>query len=435
MNWKVQYQAKQMTAAQALSRIQSGNRVAAPNAAGAPLHLLEALTGRKDELECVEIVHMIPLGQAPYAQPGMEKHFYHNSLFAGTSTRETILSGHGDYTPCFFHQIPELFDTTLPLDVALLHLSPPDEHGYMSLGVAVDYSKHAAETAKFVIAQVNKYMPRTLGDSFVHVSDVDCIVEFDEPLAELAPPVITEVERLIGEHCASLIGKGDTLQLGIGAIPDAVLLFLKDKKDLGIHSEMFSDGVVELVEAGVINNRKKTLHRGKSVATFLMGSRRLYDYVHNNPAVELYPVDYVNHPAVIAGNDNLVSVNSCIQVDFLGQVVSDTVGPRQISGVGGQVDFVRGAAMSRGGRSIIAMPSAKRKGEVSSIVPLIDQWAAVTTSRNDVSYVVTEYGIADLKGRSNRERARQLIGIAHPKFREELIQAFEKRFCADFQKG
>ena len=366
--------------------------------------MLEALVSRKDELENVEIVHMVPLGKSTYTEPGMEKHFCHNSIFAGASTRDTIMAGHGDYTPCFFHKIPDLFETTLPLDAAFIHVSSPDEHGYMSLGVSVDYSKRAASTAKVVIAQVNRHMPRTLGNSFVHVSDIDCIVEFDQPVLELPPPVITDVEKQIGENCARLIQDGDTLQLGIGAIPDAVLLFLKAKKDLGIHSEMFSDGVVELVHAGVINN----------------------------PAVEMYPVDYVNDPVVIAQNDNLVSINSCVQVDFLGQVVSDTVGAKQISGVGGQVDFVRGAAMSRGGRSIIAMPSTKRQGQISSIVPFIDEWAAVTTSRNEISYIVTEYGIADLKGRTVRDRARRLIEIAHPRFRDELKQKFEHRFQAKF---
>jgi len=432
MNWNIEYDLKCMTAQEAVSRISSGNRVATPNAAGAPGHLLEALVSRKDELENVEIVHMVPLGKSTYTEPGMEKHFCHNSIFAGASTRDTIMAGHGDYTPCFFHKIPDLFETTLPLDAAFIHVSSPDEHGYMSLGVSVDYSKRAASTAKVVIAQVNRHMPRTLGNSFVHVSDIDCIVEFDQPVLELPPPVITDVEKQIGENCARLIQDGDTLQLGIGAIPDAVLLFLKAKKDLGIHSEMFSDGVVELVHAGVINNRRKTLHKGKSIATFLMGSRRLYDYVHNNPAVEMYPVDYVNDPVVIAQNDNLVSINSCVQVDFLGQVVSDTVGAKQISGVGGQVDFVRGAAMSRGGRSIIAMPSTKRQGQISSIVPFIDEWAAVTTSRNEISYIVTEYGIADLKGRTVRDRARRLIEIAHPRFRDELKQKFEHRFQAKF---
>ncbi|HBN80971.1 MAG TPA: 4-hydroxybutyrate CoA-transferase [Ruminococcaceae bacterium] len=432
MNWKELYAQRKMSADEAISHIKSGDRVATPNGAGAPVYLYDTLVRHADELEDVEITHMVPLAPAPYAQPGMEKHFRHNSIFAGPPTRDAIRDGRGDYTPCFFYKIPELFDTTMPLDVAIIHVSRPDRHGYCSLGVSVDYSKHAAETAKLVIAQVNQYMPRTLGDCFVHVSDIDCIVEHDEPILELPRPKITDAEKKIGENCAELIRDGDTLQLGIGAIPDAVLLFMKDKKDLGIHTEMFSDGVVELVEAGVINNSRKTLHRGQSVATFLMGTRRLYDYVDDNPAVGMYPVTYVNDPAVIGRNDNLVSINSCVQVDFLGQVVSECVGPTQISGVGGQVDFIRGAAISRGGRSIIAMTSTAGHGKISKIVPFIDRWAAVTTARNEVQYVVTEYGIAELRGHTMRDRARSLIRIAHPDFRDALAEEFEKRFRAKF---
>lgn len=428
MDWKNLYAQRKMNAEEAVARISSGDRVVTPNAAGAPVCLINALVARKEELEHVEIAHMVPIVPAPYAQPGMEKHFVHNSIFVGGSTRATVEAGIGDYTPCFFHKVPELFDTTLPVDVAMIHVSPPDEHGYCSLGVSVDYSKHAAETAKLVIAQVNENMPRTLGDCFIHVSDIDCIVECNDPIPELGAPKISEIEKKIGGYCAELIRDGDTLQLGIGAIPDAVLLFLKDKKDLGIHTEMFSDGVVELVEAGVINNSKKTLHKGKSVATFLMGSRRLYDFVNNNPSVEMYPVDYVNDPRVIAQNDNLVSINSCVQVDFLGQVVSESVGPTQISGVGGQIDFIRGASMSRGGRSILAMTSTAAGGKVSKIVPFIDHWGAVTTSRNDVQYIITEYGIAELRGHTMRDRARALIEIAHPDFRDSLKEEFEKRF-------
>lgn len=432
MDWKDLYAQKKMTAEAAVARVRSGDRVITPNAAGAPIHLINALVARRDELENVEIAHMVPLAKAPYAEPEMEGHFIHNAMFVGGSTRATVEAGVGDYTPCFFHKIPSLFDTTMPVDVALIHVSTPDEHGYCSYGVTVDYEKHAAEVAKLVIAQVNENMPRTLGDSFIHVSDIDCIVECNDPILELGAPKITEVEKKIGGYCAELIRDGDTLQLGIGAIPDAVLLFLKDKKDLGIHTEMFSDGVVELVEAGVINNSKKTLHKGKSVATFLMGTRRLYDYVDNNPAVEMYPVNYVNDPVVIAQNDNLVSINSCVQIDFLGQVVSESVGPTQISGVGGQIDFIRGASMSRGGRSILAMNSTAAKGKLSKIVPFIDQWSAVTTSRNDVQYVVTEYGIADLRGHTMRDRARSLIEIAHPDFRDSLKEEFEKRFHAKY---
>ena len=315
----------------------------------------------------------------------------------------------------------------MPLDVAMVMVSPPDENGMCSLGVSVDYTQEAVKQARTVIAQVNPQMPWTGPHSLVRVEDLDCIVEHEAPLIELQPPKIGEIERAIGEHCASLIPDGATLQLGIGAIPDAVLLFLKDKKDLGIHSEMFSDGVVALAEAGVITNAKKTLHPGKFVVTFLMGTRRLYDFVDHNPDVDMYPVDYVNNPFIIAQNDNLISINSCVQVDLMGQVASETIGPRQISGVGGQVDFVRGASASKGGVSIMAMP-ATVKGKISKIVPLLDEGAAVTTSRNDVDYIVSEYGVAALKGQTLRQRARNLIEIAHPDFRDGLKAEFERRF-------
>ncbi|WP_415981524.1 acetyl-CoA hydrolase/transferase family protein, partial [Anaerostipes caccae] len=333
-----------------------------------------------------------------------------------------------DVTPVYFSEVPELFRTTLPVDAVFLNLSPPDEHGYCSFGISVDYSKPAAMEAELVIAQINPSMPRTLGDSFIHISDIDYIVEADTPLIELPPAGISEVERAIGKNCASLIEDGDTLQLGIGAIPDAVLGFLKEKKDLGIHSEMISDGIVELYEGGVITNRRKSLHAGKSIVTFLMGTRRLYDFADNNPAVELHPVDYVNDPYVIAQNERLVSVNSCVQVDLMGQVVSASMGRRQISGVGGQVDFVRGANMSRGGKSIMAMPSTAAEGRISKIVPVIGEGAAVTTSRYDADYIVTEYGAARLKGESLRNRAKKLIRIAHPDFRRMLAEEYEKRF-------
>lgn len=428
MNWKDTYRHKCVSPEEAVRHVKSGDRVVITHATGESTLLSDALVGRGD-LENVEIVHMVAMGKAAYCQPGMEHHFRHNSLFLGGTTRQAIADGRGDFTPVFFSEIPELFRTRLHPNVVLLHLSPPDEHGYCSFGVSVDYTKPAAEVADILIAQINRNMPRTLGDSFIHINAIDFIVEADTPIIELAPPKITDIERAIGEHCASLVKDGDTLQLGIGAIPDAVLLFLKEKRDLGIHSEMFSDGVVQLVESGVITNKRKNIHKGKSVAAFLMGTRRLYDYVDNNPEVEMWPVDYVNNPRVIAQNDNLVSINSCVQVDLMGQVVSTSVGLKQISGVGGQVDFVRGANMSKGGRTIMAMPSTAAKGTVSKIVSLIDEGAAVTTSRYDVNYVVTEQGIAELKGRTLRERARALIGIAHPDFRAPLIEEYEKRFC------
>jgi 4-hydroxybutyrate CoA-transferase len=368
----------------------------------------------------------------------LEQHFRHLSQFVGGMTRETIKAGHGDYTPCYFFQIPGLWSRTLPLNAAIIHVSLPDEHGYCSYGVSVDYSGHAAVNARHnggvVIAQINKYMPRTLGDCFIHVSQMDCIVEHDEPITELAPAVITDVEPEIGKNCASLIKDGDCMQLGIGSIPDAVLLFLKEKKHLGIHSEMFSDGVVELVEAGVIDNSAKNFHKGKMVATFLMGTRRLYDFVHNNPMVYMAPVNYTNDPYIAGQNDNLVSINSAIQIDLLGQVCAETIGTTQFSGVGGQVDFVRAAAISKGGRSIIAMPSTASGGKFSKIVPFLDQGAAVTTSRNDVEYVVTENGVANLRFYSMRERARALIRIAHPDFRDQLWDAYEQRFNAPAER-
>ncbi|MCY6960661.1 acetyl-CoA hydrolase/transferase family protein [Clostridium brassicae] len=433
MDWKEIYENKITTAEKAVSHIKSGDRVVIGHACGEPQGLINAMVANKNSYSNVEIVHMVAMGGAEYAKPGMEQHFRHNAIFVGGSTRKAVEEGRADFTTCFFHEVPKLFKQNyMPVDVALIQVSSPDEHGNCSFGVSVDYTKAAAECAKTVIAQVNDQMPRTLGDSFIHISEIDYIVEESKSMIELQPPKIGEVEKAIGENCASLIKDGDTLQLGIGAIPDAVLLFLKDKKDLGIHSEMFSDGVVELVEAGVITNKKKTLHPGKIIVTFLMGTKRLYNFVNNNPMVEMYPVDYVNDPVVVSKNDNLISINSCVQVDLMGQVCSESVGNKQISGVGGQVDFVRGATMSKGGKCIIAMPSTAGKGKVSRIVVNLDEGAAVTTSRNDVDYIVTEYGIAQLKGKTLRERARALINIAHPNFRQALIREFENKFKDKF---
>ena len=432
MNHKETYNKKLTTAKEAVKKIKSGDRVSLAHASGEPLHIVDAMVANYEAYRDVEIVHMVPRGEAEYAQSGMEAHFRHNALFVGAKTRKTVQDGHGDFTPCYFSQVPLIWGRTLPLDVAIIHVSPPDEHGYCSLGVSVDYSKHAVEQAKLVIAQVNKHMPRTLGDSFVHVSQMDCIVEYDQPILTLQPPEIGDVERAIGENCASLIQDGDCLQLGIGAIPDAVLLFLKDKKDLGIHTEMFSDGVVELVEAGVINNSKKNFNTGKMLACFLMGTEKLYNFADNNPLVSMHPASYTNDPYIAGQNDNLVAINSCVQIDLLGQVCSETVGMTQISAAGGQVDFVRAAAISKGGRSIMAMPSTTKDGKISKIVSVLDVGAAVTTSRYDVEYVVTEYGIANLKYRTVRDRARMLIEIAHPNFRDSLKADFEKRFNVAF---
>jgi 4-hydroxybutyrate CoA-transferase len=428
MEWRTHYRLHLTSAADAVRYIHSGDRVVTGHACGEPSVLIDAMVANAAAYTDVEIVHMVPMGPARYCEEGMESSFRHNSIFAGASTRKAIDAGRADLTPVFFSQVPRLLRTTLPVDVALIQVTPPDEHGYCSLGVSVDYTKPAAEAARTVIAQVNPRLPRTMGDSFLHVSQIDHFVEVDVPVIELPPARIGEVEAAIGRNCARLVRDGDTLQLGIGAIPDAVLAELGDKKDLGIHSEMFSDGVVDLIEAGIVNNARKTLHPGRCVATFLMGSRRLYDFVDNNPMIQMAPVDYVNDPRVIARNDNLVSINSCIEVDLIGQVVSSSVGLRQISGIGGQADFVRGASMSRGGRTIMAMPATAQGGRVSKIVPFIAQGASVSTGRCDVDYVVTEFGIAQLWGQTLRERARQLIEIAHPSFHEELNAEFARRY-------
>lgn len=429
MDWKQKYNSKVIGVKEAISHIKSGNRVVVGHAVAEPTSLIDAMVENYQQYENVEIVHMVPMGKALYTQENMQGHLRHNAIFAGASTRKAINEGRADYTPTFFYQVPRLFKKNyLEVDVALIQVSKPDEHGYCSYGVSCDYTKAASECAKLVIAEVNDQMPRIFGDNFIHISDIDYIVETSRPLIELKPPVITEIEKAIGENCASLIEDGSTLQLGIGAIPDAVLLFLKDKKNLGIHSEMISDGVVDLFNAGAIDNSKKSLHKGKMVITFLMGTKKLYDFVDNNPSVELYPVDYVNDPTVVMKNSKMVSINSCIQVDLMGQIASEAIGKDQFSGVGGQVDYVRGTSMSEDGKSIIAMPSTASKGKISRIVPSLDFGSAVTTSRNDVEYVVTEYGIANLRGKSLRERAKALINIAHPDFRESLEEEFNNRF-------
>lgn len=433
MDWKSYYNAHKMSAIDAVNLIKSGDRVVMGHAVGEPSHLIDVMVENREAYRDVEIVHMVFMGKGEYCNPGMEKYFRHNSLFVGGTARAAIAEGRADYTPCYFSEIPYLFTNgSLPVDVAMIQVSPPDHAGFVSLGVSVDYTKMAVKNAKTVIAQVNPRMPRTLGDSFVHVTEIHAFVEHDAQLIQLKPGEITEVEEKIGQNIAELIPDGATLQLGIGSLPDAVLHSLKGQKDLGIHSEMFSDGVVDLVEAGVINCSKKTLHKGKMVAAFLMGTDKLYDFVHDNPMVYMAPVEYVNDPYVIRQNDKLISINACVQVDLLGQICSESVGLRQISAVGGQVDFVRGANMSKGGKSIIAMPSTAAGGKISKVVPFLDQGAAVTTNRNDAAYIVTEYGVAYMKGKTLRQRAKELINIAHPDFRPALKEEYEKRFKEKF---
>ena len=438
MNWKEAYKNKICTAEEAVKHIKSGDRVVFAHAVAEPSVLVDAMVANAKEYQNVEVCHMVTLGKGEYSKAEYKDNFHFNGWYTSPSTRGSIEEGHGDFTPVFFHEIPGYIKKGIfDIDVMMVMVSPPDEHGFCCVGVSCDYTMQGIESAKLVLAQVNDQVPVVYGEAFVHVSKLDYIVEASHPLVQLGLPKIGETELAIGRHCAELVEDGSTLQLGIGAIPDAVLQSLKGKKNLGIHSEMISDGVVDLFEAGVITNAEKGLHRDKMIVTFLMGTQRLYDFIDHNPAIEMRPVDYVNHPAVVAQNTKLVSINSCIAVDFMGQVVSDSIGTRQFSGVGGQVDFVRGASMSLDGlgKSIIAMPSvAKRKDGslVSKITPYIEEGAAVTTSRNDVDYVVTEYGIAALKGKTLKERARNLIQIAHPDFREELKAEFEKRFNARF---
>ncbi len=428
MRWVDEYKKKLVSAEEAVSDIKSGQRVYISGNAATPYALVKSLSAKKAELKDVELVHVLLLGDDPFSQPEMEGHFRHNSLFVGPADRKAINEGRADYVPIFLHQIPNLFYSgQMPLDAALLHLSSPDEHGFMSYGVEVLCSKAAAETAKMVIAQVNDHMPRVLGDSFIHISRIDKIVEVSEPLPELQKKPLIEVEKKIGKFIAALIDDGSTLQLGIGGIPDAVLAALKDRQDLGIHTEMVSDGVMEAIESGVITGAKKTAHPYKVILTFLLGSKKLYDFADNNPAFEAHPTDYTNHPFIVSQNDNMVAINSAIEVDITGQVCSDSIGKFIYSGFGGQVDFIRGAAHSKGGKPIIALPSTAQKGKSSRIVPFLKKGAGVVTTRADVMFVVTEYGVAYLHGKNLNERTRALINIAHPKFRDELTKEAKAR--------
>lgn len=419
---------RRVSAAEAVNVVRSGDRVFIHSVAAAPQALIAALTARAAELRDVEIVQLHTEGPAPYAAPEMAGSFRVNALFVGKNVRDAVARGQADYVPVFLSEVPALFrNRAMPLDVALISVSPPDKHGFCSLGVSVDASRAAAQSARTVVAQVNAAMPRSHGDGLIHVDDIDLAVEAAAPIFEVSQAKTGELERTIGGFVASLVEDGATLQLGIGAIPEAVLAALTDHHDLGVHTEMFSDGIVDLVERGVVTGALKRNHPGKVVASFVMGSRRLYDFIDDNPSVLLLDVAYTNDTAVIRRNPKVTAVNSALEIDLTGQVCADSLGTFQYSGVGGQMDFIRGASLSERGKPIIALPSVTSRGE-SRIVPYLKQGAGVVTTRAHVNYVVTEHGAASLHGKNLRQRARALIGIAHPGHREALEKAAWERF-------
>lgn len=422
-----QYRQKAVSAERAVEAVKSGHRVWVQPGCATPQPLIDALLWRAPMLHDVEIVHMLTLGSAAYTRPEYEGIFRHNGLFLGGNVRAAVAEGRADYTPICLHEIEKLLCSgEMPLDVVFLQTSPPDEYGYLSLGASIDCTLTAAHCARWVIAEVNDQMPRALGDSFLHVSKVSAIVETSRPLLELPPAPPDEVQHRIARNVAPLIPDGATLQLGIGGIPQAVLESLHDRQDLGVHSEMCPDGVVPLIEAGVITGDRKTLHRGKIIAGFVLGTKQIFDFIDNNPVFEFHPTQYTNDPYVIAQNDRMVAINSAIQVDLTGQVCADSIGTSPYSGFGGQLDFIRGAARSKGGKPIIALPSTARHGTVSRIVPVLDAGSGVVTTRADVHYVVTEFGAAYLWGKNLRQRAEALIAIADPRFRDELYDFAER---------
>jgi acyl-CoA hydrolase len=423
-DWKNKFEDKVKSAALALRPIQSGSHVFIGTGCAQPQHLVNALVEHCKGVSDVHIVHLLTMGSAPYVDEKFRDRFKMNTFFIADNVRDALGSGIGDYTPMFLSEIPHQFETgRIPVDVALITVSPPDTGGLCSLGVSVDIVKAATANAKYVIAQVNANMPRTFGDSFVHVNDIDALVSCDEPMIEVAPPEVGDDLRKIGQNIARLVEDGSTIECGIGSIPQVMAEYLSEKKDLGIHTEMFGDWIIDLIESGAVTCAKKTINRGKVVASFCMGSQRLYDFIDNNAFFEFYPTEYVNDPFVISQHEKMVAINVGLEVDLTGQVCADSLGYQFYSGIGGQVDFIRGAARSRGGKAIIALPSTAKNGTISRIVPCLTEGAGVVTTRADVRYVVTEYGVAYLHGKSIKQRVLALIGIAHPKFRAELIQA------------
>ncbi len=428
MSWVADYRAKMRTAEEAVSFVKSGDRVYYGGNAAIPQTLVRALAARRAELEKVQLNHVLLLGEDPLSTPDMAGHFRHNSLFVGSADRKAVNDGRADYVPIFLYMIPRLFtERIVPLDVAMVAVSPPDEHGFMSLGVETLASRAACQAARHVIVQVNEMMPRVLGDSFLHVRNVSSIVEATEPLPTLEPGPPSEVEQAISRHILKLIEPGMTVQMGIGGIPDAVFASMEGSLDLGIHTEMLSDQAMHAINRGVVTGARKTLHPGKVVITFALGSQTLYEFLDNNPLIEAHPVDHVNDPFIISQNEKMLAINSAVEVDLTGQVCSDSIGTYIYSGFGGQVDFIRGAARSKGGKPVIALSATAKGGQLSRIVPMLKPGAGVVTSRADVHYVATEFGIEKLFGKNLRERAEALIRIAHPDFQAELELAAKER--------
>jgi acyl-CoA hydrolase/RimJ/RimL family protein N-acetyltransferase len=427
-NWQEKYKDKVTKAAMAIKAIKPGNSIFIGTGCAQPQHLVNALVEYSSHIYDAHIVHLLTVGEAPYTDEKLSEKFKMNSFFIADNVRHSLQKGIGDYTPIFLSEIPAEFESgRIPIDVALINITPPDANGLCSFGVSVDIVKSAVANSRLIIAQINKYMPRTHGDSFIHVNSIDMMVPADEPIIEVIEREPSDILRRIGQNIARLVEDGSTIECGIGRIPQALAEFLKDKKDLGIHTEMFGDWIIDLIECGAITCSKKTLNRGKVVASFAMGSKRLYDYIDQNPFIEFHPTEYVNDVNIIAQHEKMVGINIGLEIDLSGQVCADSLGYQFYSGIGGQVDFIRGCAKSRGGKPIIAMPSTAKKGTVSRIVPHLTEGAGVVTTRGDVHYVVTEYGVAYLHGRSIRQRTLDLINIAHPKFRNELIQAAKKQ--------